>query len=143
MLNIRMIILSVGLVLILMLTAQWVTARTEVVLDPSNDPAAVMENHQSTNQNKEPIPSFRPPRDVCFDVPLGGAVTCPIESPTLVSSYRSPLDECYDVSLREATNCRNESQPPVPLYRSPLDGCYDVPLREVASCRNADQASAP
>jgi hypothetical protein len=114
MLNIRTTVLSVVLVLILMLSVRLVTARTDVVSVPSNDSAAVMENQQSTNQNKAPIPS-----------------------------YRSPLDECFDVSLREVTSCRAASQVPVPSYRSPFDGCFDVSLREVASCRAASQAPIP
>lgn len=114
MLNNRILISSVVLTIILLLTARLVTARTEVVLDPSNDPAAVMENQQSMNQNKAPIPS-----------------------------YRSALDECFDVSLMEVTICRAANQVPVPSYRSPLDECFDVSLREVTSCRNASQASAP
>jgi hypothetical protein len=114
MLNNRILISSIVLAIVLLLTARLVTARTEVVSDPSNDPAAVVENQQSTDQNKAPIPS-----------------------------YRSPLDECFDVSLREAANCRNASQVLVPSYRSPLDECFDVSLREVASCRNSSQAPPP
>jgi len=114
MLNNRIVILSIVLVLILMLTARLVTARTVVGSAPSNDPAAVMENQHSTNQNKAPIPS-----------------------------YRSPLDECFDVSLREVANCRSGSQVTVQSYRSPLDECFDVPIREIAACRNASQTLAP
>ena len=115
MLNLRTIVLSVVLVLVLMLTGRLVTAGTEVVADPSSDSASVIDNQESSSdQNKASIPS-----------------------------YRSPLDECYDVPLREANSCRNASRPPIPLYRSPLDVCYDVPLNAAAACRLAEQASAP
>ena len=115
MLKIRTILLSIVLVLILMLTAQLVTARTEVVSDPASDLAGVS-NHQeqSANQNIAPV-----------------------------SSYRSPLDECYDVPLREAAGCRKTSQAPIPSYRSPLDVCFDVPLNAATACRLAEQADAP
>ena len=115
MLNIRTVILSVALVVILMVAVPLVTARTEVASDPSGNPVSVVINEeQSANQRKEPIPS-----------------------------YRSPLDECYDVPLREVASCRIASQVPVPAYRSPLDECSDVPLRELSSCRNASQESIP
>jgi hypothetical protein len=115
MLNIRTVILSVALVVILSLSVPLVTARTEVVSDPSRDPATVLNNQESSvSQNKAPIPS-----------------------------YRSPLDECYDVPLREAASCRNTSQAPIPSYRSPRDVCYDVPLSAAAACRLAEQADAP
>jgi len=115
MLNNRIVIPFVVLVLILMLTVRLVTARTEVVSDPSRDSASVLENQEGfADQNKAPIPS-----------------------------YRSPLDECFDVSLREAANCHSANQVTVPSYRSPLDECFDVSLREVASCRKAGQEPIP
>jgi hypothetical protein len=144
MLNIRMVLLSAVVLLVLGLTARLVTAGTEVVSDPSSDPARVINNQApSASQNKAPIPSYRSPLDECFDVPLREAASCRNASQVLIPSYRSPLDECYDVPLREANSCRNASRPPIPLYRSPLDECYDVPLREAASCRNASKAPVP
>jgi len=148
MLKIRTILLSVVLVLILALTARLVTARTEVVSDPSSGPASLIDNQdRSTNQNRAPIPSYRSPLDECFDVPLSEAAACRTESQPLVpshrSSYRYELDECSDVSLIELASCRKASQVSIPSYRSPLDECFDVSLSEVASCRNASQAPAP
>ena len=115
MLNIRTVILSVVLVVMLLLTVPLVTARTEVASDPSQHPVIVLDNQDpSGNQYNIPIPS-----------------------------YRSPLDECYDVPLREANSCRNASPASIPSYRSPLDVCYDVPLSAAAACRLAEQAHAP
>jgi len=115
MLNIRTLILSTALVVILMLTVGLVTARTEVVSDPPSDPANVLNNQeQSPNQNKAPIPSYRSPLDECFDVPLSELAACRTESQTLIPSYRSRLDECFDVSISEITSCRNASQAPAP-----------------------------
>ena len=115
MLNLRTIVLSVGLVLILILTVPLVAARTEVVSDPASDPAGTVDNSEETaSQRTAPIPS-----------------------------YRSPLDECYDVPLREAASCHTASQAPIPSYRSPLDECYDVPLSAATACRIAEQAPAP
>ena len=115
MLNIRTFILSLGLVVIFVLTVGLVTAGTEVVSGPTSGPASAPDNSvEIANQRKEPI-----------------------------SSYRSPLDVCYDVPLREVASCRIASQVPVPAYRSPLDVCYDVPLSAAAACRLAEQADAP
>ncbi len=44
MLNIRTVILSVALVVILMLAVPLVTARTEVVSNPASDPASALDN---------------------------------------------------------------------------------------------------
>lgn len=113
--NIRTVILSAGLVLVLLFAARLVTAGTKVVSDPLSESVSVLAApEQSSHQNNAPI-----------------------------SSYRSPLDECFDVPLREAASCRNASTVPIFSYRSPLDECFDVPLRELASCRTADQASTP
>jgi len=141
--NIRTTILSVVLVLILTLSVRLVTARTDVVSVHPNDSAAVMENQQSTNQNKAPIGLYRPPREVCLDAPLGGAVTCPIERPSLVRSYRSPLDECFDVSLTDLSACRAASQATIQVKDPAIDECFDVSISELASCRSASQAPAP
>lgn len=115
MLNIRTVILSVALVVILMVAVPLVTARTEVASNPASDLAGAPDNSvEIANQRKEPIPS-----------------------------YRSPLDECYDVPLREVASCRIASQAPIPSYQSPLDVCYDVPLSAATACRLAEQVDAP
>jgi hypothetical protein len=115
MLNIRTLILSVALVVMLMLAVPLVTARTELASNPASDSASVLNNQESSaNENKVPIPS-----------------------------YRSRLDECFDVPLSELAACRIESQTLIPSYRSRLDVCFDVPLSELASCQNASQAATP
>ena len=111
MLNIRTFTLSVALFLILVFTTQLLLARTEVISEPSSNPASVIQNQQpSVNQNIVHLPK-----------------------------YRSSLDECFDVSLMDLANCRSERQVSIPSYRNPLDTCFDVPLKDVISCRNADQ----
>ncbi len=115
MLNIRTILLSAVVLLVLGLTTRLVTAGTEVVSSPSSDPARVIDNQApSASQNKAPVPSYRSPLDECFDVPLSEAAACSTESQTPIQSYRSPIDECFDVSLSELANCRNASQAPAP-----------------------------
>ena len=115
MLKIRTILLSVVLVLILTLTVQLVTARTEVVSDSSSVPANVIDDQEpSANQNKAIVPSYRSRLDECFDVPLSEASACRSESHTLIPSYRSRLDECFDVSLSELASCRNASEATIP-----------------------------
>ena len=116
MLKIRTITLSVVLVLILMLTAQLVTARTEVVSDPLMDAAGVSEIQEQSADLKN-----------TYSAP----------------SYRSQFGECFDVSIKELAACRAASQAPVQSFRSPLDECFDVSISEVASCRAASQASTP
>ena len=107
MLNIRTLILSIALVVIVGL----VTARTAIFSDPSRDLSSVLNNQeQSANQNKAPVASYRSPLDECFDVPLSEAAACHTDNQTPIQSYRSPIDECFDVSLRELANCRNASQ---------------------------------
>jgi hypothetical protein len=115
MLNIRTVILSAVVLVALIFAATLVTARTEIASDPSSNPASVL-NHQeqSASQNRAPIPS-----------------------------YRSPLDVCYDVPLREVASCRNASQVPVPSYRSPLDVCSDAGLIYRAQCLIESQKSTP
>jgi hypothetical protein len=113
--NIRTLTLSAVLVVILMLTVQWVTARTEIASDHSSNPASALNNQeQSANQNKASISSYRSRLDECFDVPLSEIAACHTESQSLVPSYRSRLDECFDVSLSEVASCRNESQASIP-----------------------------
>ncbi len=144
MLNIRIVLLFAVVLLVLGLTARLVTVGTELVSDPSSDPARVIDNQApSASQNKAPIPSYRSPLDECFDVPLREAASCRNASQVPIPSYRSPLDECFDIPLREASSCRNASQTLVPSYRSRLDECFDVSLSELASCRKSSQALVP
>ena len=118
MLNIRTLILSVALVLILTFSAQFVIARTAGISNLSSNTLSAVQNKQtSVNQSS-------------IHLPL----------------HRFGLDECFDVSLMELANCRSGSQVSAPapsLYRSPLDECYDVPLREVTACRNASSIPIP
>lgn len=83
MLNIRTVIFSAVLLVALMLAITLVTARTEVVSDPSSRPVSALNNQeQSANQNRAPIPSYRSPLDVCYDVPLSAAAACRITEQT-------------------------------------------------------------
>lgn len=115
MLNIRNVILSVVLVVLLLLAVPLVTARTEAVSNPAGEPVGVQDNSE-VSVDQRPVP---------------------------IASYRSRLDECFDVPVAEAAECRAASQVLIPTYRSPNDECFDVSLRELASCREASQASAP
>lgn len=111
MLNNRIVIPFVVLVLILMLTVRLVTARTEVVSDPSRDSTSVLENQKGfADQNKAPIPSYRSPLDECFDVPLMEAAECRDPSQTIIPSDHSAIDECFDVSIAEVASCREANQ---------------------------------
>ena len=77
MLNTRPFILSIVLVVILMITAGLVTARTEVISNPSSHPIRVFNNQeQPHNQNREPSLWYRSPLDGCYDVPLSAAAAC-------------------------------------------------------------------
>jgi hypothetical protein len=116
MLNNRPFILSVVLVLISVLTVGLVTARTEIVSDPSSNPASVPDIQER-------------PADLndTYDAP----------------SYRFQFGECFDVPIKDVAACRNVSQASVQADNSPVDECLDVSLWEVASCRKANQAPAP
>ena len=111
MLNIRTISMSIILALVLLFAVQLVTARTEVVSNPSSDLASVLDNReQSANQNKSPIASYRSRLGECFDVPLREAAACQATSQASGIFYQLPLDECFDVSISEVTRCREASQ---------------------------------
>lgn len=113
--NIRTVILSVGLALVFLFAARLAIANTKVVDEPSSQPAGVVAAPgQTSNQNNSHIPS-----------------------------YRSRLADCFDVPLREAAACQNTSEPAAPSYRSRVDECFDVPLSELASCRDGSRALAP
>jgi hypothetical protein len=127
MLNIRTVILSVALVVILMVAVPLVTARTEIVSDPSSNPASGLEVQEG------PANIIDTYRARSYRSNYG-------ERQVPIASYRSPLDVCYDVPLKDANSCRNASQASIPLYRSPLDVCYDVSLSEAAACRLSEQA---
>ena len=115
MLNIRTLILSVVLVVLLLLTVPLVTARTEAVSNPAGEPVAMPDNSEaSADQRKAPI-----------------------------TSYRSQFGECFDVPIREVEGCLNADQAAIQAKASAIDECFDVSLGEVASCREASQASAP
>ena len=145
MLNLRTIVLSVGLVLILILTVPLVAARTEVVSDPASDAASVSENQRQAADliNTYNAPSYRSQFGECFDVPIRELAACRDAS----QAEPSPIDECFDVPLSEAAACRTESQTLFTShrssYRSQLDECSDVSYIELASCRNASQTPAP
>jgi len=116
MLNIRTVILSATLVVLLLLAIPLATARTEVSSDPSDESASAL-NHpeEVANRNIASIPSYRDPLDECFDVPLSEAAACHAEGQSLVPSYRSKLlDECSDAGLIYRAQCLRESQASTP-----------------------------
>ena len=111
MLNIRTIILSVIVVVVLLLTIPLVAAKTEVALDAAIDAAQAPE---SQVQSVDLEHSFSPPRyrsqfGDCFDVPIRELAACRQAGATGVSSNLPALDECFDVSLWEVASCRNAS----------------------------------
>ena len=116
MLNIRTAILSVGLVLMLLLTARLVSSKTEVVFDSFHSAASVSANQR---QSADLINAYDAP------------------------SYRSQFGDCFDVSIRDLAACRGGNQAAVQANHSAVDECFDVSLWEVASCRNASQVSTP
>jgi len=132
MLNIRTLILSATLVVLLLLAIPLATARTEAVSNPAgelvlvfdhqnrydkmnNAPVLVLDHQDRYDKmNKVPIPSHRDPLDECFDVPLSEAAACHAEGQSLVPTNRSKLDECFDVGLIYRAQCLKESQESTP-----------------------------
>lgn len=115
MLNIRTVILSVVLVVLLVLAVPLVTARTEAVSKPAGELASAPDDPKAfVDQSKAPI-----------------------------ASYRSQFGECFDVPIREVAACQNTGQAAIQVEASAVDECFDVSLSELASCRDASQASAP
>ena len=115
MLNIRTVILSVVLVVLLLLAVPLVAARTEVVSAPPSNPVIALDHQDRYDKmNRVPIPSYRSPLDECFDVPLSEVAACRAEGQTLIPSYRSKLDVCSDVGLIYRAQCLNESQESTP-----------------------------
>jgi hypothetical protein len=132
MLNIRTLILSVVLVVLLLLTVPLVTARTEAVSNPAGEPVIVLDHQdQYDKMNNAPVIELdhQDRYDKMNKVPI--------------PSYRSPLDVCYDVPIREREGCLNADKAAIQAKASAIDECFDVSLWEVASCREASQASAP
>ena len=100
MLNIRTVILSVVLVVLLLLAVPLVAARTEVVSAPPSDPVIALDHQDRYDKmNKVPI-SHQDRYDKMNKVPI--------------PSYRSPLDECFDVGLIYRAQCLNEGQESTP-----------------------------
>ena len=111
MLNIRILILSSILVLVLLLTAGLVAARTDMVSNASSNADTVSVQEQPVNLKVVPHSS----------------------------SYRTQFSECYDVPIRELAACRNVGQRSAQPERPPLDECYDVSFWDVATCHDASQ----
>ena len=143
MLNIRTIILSAVVLVALIFAVTLATARADAVPAPSDHSAELIEDQQSTVQNKAPIPTYRSPLEACFDVPLREVAGCREASQASVGSYRPLRDVCFDVPIGEVAACSLESPNLVASYRSPLDECFDVSISELTSCRNASRALAP
>jgi hypothetical protein len=132
MLNMRTLILSVVVVVILMLAVPLVTARTEAVSYPAGASVIVLDDQDRYNKmNKAPVLvlDYQDRYDEMNKVPI--------------SSYRSPLDVCYDVSIRELAACRDASQALIQADQSPVDECFDVSISELAGCRKQSQESIP
>jgi len=111
MLNIRILVLSSTLVLVLLITLGLVAARTDAVSNPSSHADTVSVQEQPANLKVVPNSS----------------------------SYRTQFGECYDVPLRELAACRSVGQRSAQPERPPLDECYDVSIWDNAACRNASQ----
>lgn len=127
MLNLRTIVLSIGLVLILILSVPLVAARTEVVSDPASDPVSLLDHQDryDTMSTSDPV------------IVLGHQDRYDKMNKAPIPSYRSQFGECFDVSIRELAACRDASQ----AEPSSIDECFDVSIGEIASCRNASQDS--
>jgi hypothetical protein len=130
MLNIRTFILSLALVVIFMLTVGLVTARSEIVSDPSSNPASGLEVQE------HPVNSIDTYRARSYRSNYG-------ERQEPIASSRSRLDECYDVPVSEIAACRSGVQTLIPSYRSKLDECSDVGLIYRAQCLSESQKSTP
>jgi hypothetical protein len=116
MLNIRILVLSSILVLVLVLTVGLVTARTELISNASSNPADISAAQEQSANPKAMLST---------------------------SSYRAQFGECYDVPIRDLAACRGASQSLDQPERPPLDECFDVSISELASCRNGGQAPIP
>ena len=115
MLNIRTVILSVVLVVLLLLAVPLVAARTEVVSKPAGASVDVPENSEApADQRQVPIASYRSRLDECFDVPVWEAAACSSASRVPVQADPSPIDECFDVSIWEESICRQATEAPTP-----------------------------
>jgi hypothetical protein len=114
MLNIRTIILSAVLVILLVFAVPLVTARTGAVSNPSSDLAAASDHQKQSADldNTYSVPSYRSQFGECFDVPIRELAACRSVDQTPVQSNRPPLDECFDVSISELSSCRKASQAP-------------------------------
>ena len=116
MLNIRTLILSVVLVVVLILTVPLVAARTEPVSNPSGDAVGAPESKEQSLGLKN---NYGP------------------------ASYRSQFVDCFDVPIKELASCRELGQVPAQADGPTLDECFDVSISELASCRKESQALNP
>ena len=146
MLNIRTIVLSIGLVLILILTVPLVAARTEVVSDPASDAASDSENQPPAADliNTYDAPSYRSQFGECYDVSIRDLAACREASEAAIQVETSAVDECFDVSnISELAACRDANQAAIQEDYPAVDECFDVSLWEVASCHSTSQSSTP
>jgi hypothetical protein len=137
MLKIRTFLSFVVLALMLMTTYQFVAARTEVISDPSFDPASVISNHAgSTNPFVVPGPSYPSKFVECVDMPgmIGSVVACPnpsqipVQFVVAVPSYPATFIECIDMPgvVGSVVACPNPSQIPAPQWWLMA---YNAPIR--------------
>jgi hypothetical protein len=115
MLNIRTILSSVIVVIVLLLTVQLVNARTGVASDPWSAPSIGLGHQERYDQmNKAPIPAYRSPLDECFDVSISESASCYDASQQPALSNQPALDTCSDVGLIYRAECLKEVQEPTP-----------------------------
>jgi hypothetical protein len=142
MLNIRNLILSAMLVVLLLLAIPLTTARTEVISDPSGDSASVSNQPKAAaKRNIASIPSYLPSLDERFDA-LREANAHHLASQTTAKSYPRPIDERFD-ALREANAHHRASQTTARSYPRPTDECFDVGLIYHTQCLRESPASTP
>jgi hypothetical protein len=137
MLKIRTLLSLVVLALMLMTTYQFVAARTEVISNPSFDPATVISNHAgSPNPFVVAGPSYPTKFDECIDMPgvVGSVVACPNpgQIPAPIEAAGSP-------------NTSKVLAAPGPAFPSSPIECIDMPgvVGSVVACPNPGQIPAP
>ena len=112
MLNIRTVILSVLVVVVLMLTIPFVAAKTEVALDAAlGQEGQVQSTDPKYSYNAA---SYRSLFGDCFDVPIKELAACHFADEASVQADHSPVDECFDVSLWEVASCHKANEAATP-----------------------------
>ena len=111
----KMRIFSLAVVLVLMLTVQFVTARTTYASIPSNDTASMLSiRNVSTIQNQAQASFHRFSVDNCLGMP-----------PRELASCRNAIqvDNCLGMPPRELASCRNEAKQFIP-NANPIESIF-------------------